>query len=301
MNSCTFTDSRLVDFPQANPFLAKLLQRYDLTIGEAPQPASLVTLRIDLPQGSALLWDRATSLPRGKVRRHLLRSVSLALQESLRCWIPYLWLSIPAHWEDRDLLWPMLIYASSRTFKPVSRQVYSFDLLSEGTLPSILRSSLPVLREWMPLLLAINHNRPAARREFRTPRLLNVIEKMDFDPHPLKRLLSHEQKLIGVFTDLADGLAEPRGFDYFGAQLHRHLNRIYTNVDFSFLAPLMHVEAENMLAIHLLGQPIRQARLQVAAPPPGAVQRRLPRPGFAYHQARASLRQPNPGSSVQSL
>ena len=309
MNSSHFSDTRLIDFPQANPLVTKLLDRYGFQLDESPSATAVVKLRIGLPQGSILLWDRATSLPRGPQRRHLLRSVSLTFQNALRCWLPYLWLSNPAHWDDPYLLWPMLIYASSRTFKPVSRQTYTFDLMSDSTLPSILRSSLPTLREWLPLLQAINRNRPSPLRELNILRLLEVVERSVFDAHPLKRLLSHEHRLITAFTDLADSHAdEDRGFDYFGAELHRHLNRIYTNVDFSFLAPLLHVEVENTLAIHLLGQPILETQLSVTVPPPDTQPFALPRPGFSEHRTRISAprqpntpRQPNPGSSVSTL
>ena len=303
MNSSHFSDTRLIDFPQANPLVTKLLDRYGIQLSESPSATALVKLRIGLPQGSILLWDRATSLPRGPQRRHLLRSVSLTFQDSLRCWIPYLWLSNPAHWDDPYLLWPMLIYASSRTFKPVSRQTYTFDLMSDSTLPSILRSSLRTLREWLPLLQAINQNRPHPLRELRMSRLLDVVERGLFDAHPLKRLLAHEHRLIAAFTDFADSHADQdRGFDYFGAELHRHLNRIYTNVDFSFLAPLLHIEVENTLAIHLLGQPILETQFSVTVPPPGTTPFGLPRPGFSEHRLRpATIRQPNPGSSVSTL
>ena len=303
MNSSHFYDTRLIDFPQANPLVTKLLRRYGLQLDESPSATALVNLRIALPQGSILLWDRATSLPRGPQRRYLLRSVSVTFQDALRCWIPYLWLSNPAHWDDPYLLWPMLIYASSRTFKPVSRQTYTFDLLSDSTMPSILRSCLPPLREWLPLLQAINQGRPNPLRELRILRLLDVVERSAFDPHPLKRLLAHEHRLIAAFTNLADSHSEEhRGFDHFGAELHRHLNRMYTNVDFSFLAPLLHIEVENTLAIHLLGQPILETQLSLTVPPPGATPFGLPRPGFSEHRTRpAILRQPNPGSSVSTL
>ncbi len=303
MNSSQFTDTRLIDFPQANPLLTKILTRYGLEPNGSPSPAALVELRIALPQGSSLLWDRATSLPRGPRRRQLLRSVSVTLQDALRCWIPYLWLSFPEHWEERYLLWPMLIYGASRTFKPVSRQTYTFDLLSETTVPALLRSCLPALRDWMPHLQAINRQWPHPLREFNMPRLLDVVERSDFDPHPLKRLLAHEHRLIAAFTDLADSHAEQRrGFDHFGVELHRHLNRMYTNVDFSFLAPLLHIEAENTLAIHLLGRPILETHLSVLTPPAGTKPYRLPRPRFTDHRMRAStIRQPNDGPSVQVI
>ena len=302
MNSSLFTDTRLIEFPQANPFVLKILRRYHLQIDPEPAPSALVDVRISLPNGSALLWDRATSLPRSPLRRKLLRSVSLTLQNALRCWIPYLWLSYPEHWQDRDLLWPMLIYASSRTFKPRSRDSYTFDLLSDTTLPSILRSCLPTLRDWMPLLQAINHDRPLARREFRNPRLLDVIERMDFNPHSLKRLLAHEHKLITAFTEFADSHAENPSIQRFGSELHRHLNRLYTNVDFSFLAPLLHIETENTVAVHLLEQPILGATISLTEPSPGTRPFRLPRPGFTYHQAQQArvsrVQQPNRGPSV---
>jgi hypothetical protein len=296
MNFSQFSDSRLIAFPQINPLVAKLRARYGFSIDEPVSPAGVLGVRIALPFGSALLWDRATSLPRGPLRRHLLSSVSLVLQDTLRCWLPYLWLSHPSHWEDRDLLWPMLIYAASRTFKPTSRENYSFDLLCDTTVPSILRSCQPVLREWLPHLQTLTDGRRLVRREFRIQRLIDVVEHADFDPHPLKRLLSHEYKLISAFINVADGFSEERGVDRFGVELHRHLNRLYTRVDFSFIAPLLHIEAENILAQYLLGRPILEFTAQLTDPPAGAKPARLPRPGFLCHAAR----QPNRASSVQT-
>jgi hypothetical protein len=295
MNSSHFTDSRFVDFPQANPFLARILRRYELGLGESPSPSAYIEIRVGLPNGSPLVWDRATSLPRIPLRRQLLRAVSITLQETLRCWLPYLWLSHPDHWMDRDLLWPMLIYASSRTFKPTSRLSYTFDLLNQSTLPAILRSSYPVLREWLPQLQAVNHQRPTVRREFRPNRLDDVMLKSDFDPHPLKRLLAHERRLITLFTEFADSQGDRRGFDHFGFELHRNLCRLYTNVDFSFLAPLLHIEAENTVALHLLERSILENSIAVTPAGPDAKAAPLPRPGFPHHP------QPNSRPPVQSV
>lgn len=300
MNSSHFSDTRLIDYPEAHPLVTKLLNRYALKLEPTDAALSaLVNLRISLPLGSALLWDRATSLPPSPARRELLRSVSITLQDALRCWIPYLWLSYPPNWDDRDLMWPILIYASSRTFKPVSRQSYTFDLLSDTTLPAILRSCLPTLKEWVPLLQAIHHRRPGPRRELRSQRMLNVVEKCDFDPHHLKRLLAHEHKLIAAFMNLADSNADGPSMERFGTVMHRHLTRLYSNTDFSFLAPLLYIEAENTLAKHLLGQPIVEGSVTVAPASLGTQPFVLPRPAYLHQQARISVgKQPNPGASV---
>ena len=142
MNSSHFSDTRLIDFPHANPLVTKLLDRYGFQLDESPSATAVVKLRIGLPQGSILLWDRATSLPRGPQRRHLLRSVSLTFQNALRCWLPYLWLSNPAHWDDPYLLWPMLIYASSRTF--IQRQPEGNSLGEPGVETKTLQRNLAI-------------------------------------------------------------------------------------------------------------------------------------------------------------
>jgi len=293
MNSSQFADTRLIEYPQAHPLVVKLLARYGLRFPpEKAAQSAILTVQIALPHGSAMLWDRATSLERNNVRRELLRAVSLTLQDTLRCWIPYLWLSYPPNWHDRDLVWPMLIYASSRTFKPLSRENFAFDLLDDDTLPTLLRSSLPVLKHWVPLFQAIHHQRAGPRREFRMDRLLRVVEQADFDPYYLKRLLAHERKLIAAFMDLADGQSPEHSVERFGMLMQRHLSRIYTNADFTFLAPLLYIEMENTLAKHLLGQPILDARLAVAEPPPDVRPLSLRR--LAAHSHRAlTTKQPN--------
>ncbi len=298
MNSSQFADTRLIEYPEAHPLVTKLLARYGLQFPpEKAAQSAMVTVQIALPNGSALLWDRATSLDRNQVRRDLLRSVSLTLQDTLRCWIPYLWLSYPPNWADRDQLWPMLIYASSRTFKPLSRENFAFDLLDDSTLPALLRSSLPALKHWVPLFQAIHYQRPGPRRELRMDRLLGVVEQADFNPYCLKRLLAHEQKLIAAFTDLADGQSRESGVERFGTLMQRHLSRIYTNADFTFLAPLLYMEMENTLAKHLLGQPILDARLTVAEP--AADVRPLPlRPSVARYPQPRTGQQPNSLPSV---
>jgi hypothetical protein len=68
-------------------------------------------------------------------------------------------------------------------------------------------------------------------------------------------------------------------------------------VDFSFLAPLLHIEAENSLAVDLLGQPVLDATMNVTDPGPGARPARLPRPAFTFPRL---LRQPNGRSPVHS-
>lgn len=293
MNSSHFHDTRLIDFPAANPLCTKLLVRYGRAGEESSAVASLVKVAIRSPLDRELLWHRVGSMPRGLRRRQLLRAVSVTLQDTLRCWVPYLWLSQPSHWEERDLLWPILIYGASRTFKPLSRECYSFDLMNPTTVPSILRSCLPTLREWLPLLLAVNHHRPVPRREFRIGRLLDVVEQMDFEPHHLKRLLSHEHKVIGAFHDIVDAKLGFRDLEEFSKKLGRHLNRLYTSVDFRFLEPLLHLEAENTIANFLLDQPGLEATIVMAAPPPGTEPFPLPRPAFGYQPQRIpALRQP---------
>lgn len=292
MNPSQFVDTRFVDFPRENPFLTNVRQRYGLPL-ETPVAESLVSIQVRLPQASPLLWDRATSMPRTPHRRKMLRAVSLTLQQTLRAWLPYLWLSVPANWEDRDLLWPLMIYASSRTFKPISRQTYAFDRLCPDTIPALLRSSLPRLKAWVPNLLAVTHHHPDSRDEFHLRQLIHVIKDNAFDAQPLLRLLMHEEKLITAFMDLADGHSHRNDVRRFGRELYRHLSRFYRNADFSFLSPLLMMEIENTLAVYLLDREILEAELTLNTPPPGTRAERLPRPAFLY-------RQPNRVPSVQS-
>lgn len=302
MNSSHFLDTRLVDFPEANPICTKLLDRYGWRLPQSPAATSLVQVAIDCPLDRELLWHRAACMPRGARRRQMVRAVSVSLQDTLRCWVPYLWLSQPSHWEQRDLLWPILIYAASRTFKPISKECYSFDLMNPTTVPALLRSSTPTLREWLPLLQAVNLHREVPRREFRIGRLHDVLEEMDFDPHHLKRLLFHEHKVIGALRDLLDAKMRRTSLDEMNATLHRHLNRLYASVDFRFLEPLLHLEAENTIARHLLGQPGLEATLSVTEPPPGTQPFPLPRPAFGYQGPRLpTLGQPNPQPPVYTL
>ena len=78
-----------------------------------------------------------------------------------------------------------------------------------------------------------------------------------------------------------------------------HLTRIYTNCDLSFLAPLLHIETENTLANHLLGQPILEGAVSVSMPPPGL--RSIPIPRQPYRPGRSAnceIKQPNSSPSV---
>ena len=282
----TFTDSRLIHRPETNPLLSRLRERYDLPLGNFTGLSASVNLKFEMPDGHHVLWERAAKLSGRRLRRHLLRCVSLTLQDVLRCWIPYLWLSHPTNWDEPNLLWPMLIYATSRTYKPVSRENYSFDLLCENTVPSLLRSCLPTMREWQPLLQELMADHPVPRRELRVFRMLDVVERSDFHPQPLKRLLAHEHQVLSAFLDFADGTN--RGSNRVDMQLHHHLNRFYSRVDFNFLSPLLRMEAENALATAFSGRTLLTQSISLAVPAPGTQPAPLPRPGRFVDQTAAT-------------
>ncbi|MBY0508098.1 MAG: hypothetical protein K2X03_29565 [Bryobacteraceae bacterium] len=303
MNSSQFSDSRLIEHPHAHPLVTKLLRRYGLKLQPAPPTGSaLVNLKVVLPPGSALLWDRATSLPLGHQRRELLRFVSITVQETLRCWIPYLYFSHLPNWDLRELMWPMLIYGASRSFKPVSRQTFTFDLMRPDTLPTILHSALPTLKSWGPRLQEILQHQPGARREMGYFRLQEVIQQRDFIPQHLWRLLSHEHQLIVAFMNLADSQADLTSRERIGLSMHQSLTRLYTNADFSLLSPLLYLELENMISRHLLGRPILQASVQVAPPSLETLPAPLPKsPSHYAHYRNVTSKQPNSPPPVHTI
>ncbi len=236
---------------------APLFEAYGLR-GRIEGPA---TLSLSLGGDAAAAWTRTAPEDSVEFFRQFAR-VSLAVQRTLRQWLPAVYLAEGTRLADPELALPMLVYRHARPYAGKYRGEYALDPMSRETLEAAFRSARPMLKPALDAVeTALAGDDAAARYSVANRRkLLDGLERC---PRRLRGLLAAELALIDLLIAfgvecrhwgerLGDPWFEPklvrRAAARFAKVLRYRLRRVYGNADYTHLAPLLLLEATAALS-----------------------------------------------------
>jgi hypothetical protein len=132
------------------------------------------------------------------------QKVSLALQRALRSWIPELSLGDMSQYEDREAMYPLLVYQASRICHGRPRTEFTYDVADEGTLPCAWRMIGAGLRETLARTQARIHElgRPELARRYAPIWHQDVLRYVQEHPKSFISLLAQESILINAIIDM---------------------------------------------------------------------------------------------------
>lgn len=163
--------------------------------------------------------------------------VSVAIQETLRVWLPYLWFTNFDRFDDFDNAATLVAYSALRPYTPKTKFSYVFDALDGDTPRAVMHSlkrNLPAkLAALEPALAAAGYAHSTAFAPRRAERFWAVYRRK---PHLMHALFVAERDLVEQYLGRRDPVA-----------LERRLRRLYLAKDFTFLDPLLDLEFERSL------------------------------------------------------
>lgn len=245
-----FRDQRTISPAYDPSFLVPILQRYGIAPDSLPASdgARPVTLDLSLAMPLAEIWAAAPGDRHPNFLR-LAQRVSVALQEALRLWLPYLHFEDPARYEEVEDAACVLTYAACRPFTPQNRQVYSFDVLDSDTpravLYSVKRGLPPILNRIETALVAA---RPGAAKPYALWRMDKLLAFYERKHHPVHSILVAERDLIELFLKRKSAIAGEKSEAAWQVLLDRRMRKFLFKKDFRFLMPLLEVEAARAAA-----------------------------------------------------
>jgi len=198
------------------------------------------------PQMLPFIWNSAPS-ERSSDYLATFSAISVAVQNCLRERVPPMFLLNPAIFEHPNLVYPMLLYAGSRPFRPRSLHEFTYDPMDVAWFLKFVRASKrglpPQLREVYDRL-----DREQMWRRAYGPRrvalAMRTICKFKRSQTLLTRLVAGEAALVDDLLRLAGlGLLVHRDREKrqtrFFRNLRKHLRRMCLRCDLTPLAPVL--------------------------------------------------------------
>ncbi len=286
----SYTDRRRLPAAAAASLLAPLASGYGLgsdlaaIVAEgAPGETVDAEMNLSIPGSVAAVW---WDLPGecGPSFFPVYSRVSIAIQQALRRWLPYICFSDPERWDIETVLVPLAVYSASRPFHGRPKFELTQDLASESWAATFflpvahpLRRKFPAIRTW---LAAAGCAEAAA--VFAPENAPSVLASVVRRPRHLRAILAIESQLVHAFTclghacqgfrrarDSNPNTANRRFFALageFSGTLNRELRRLFARDDFLGLGGLVLLEATAALNRAQRRPPVLRATLRVHKP-----------------------------------
>jgi hypothetical protein len=241
-----FFDTRILDAAQTRALLQPVVSRYDAQA--VPYVGGPVTLSLSIRTPLSEIWAATPREGHAEYLR-LAAKVSVAIQECLRAWLPYLWFADITRFDDFDTAGTLASYAALRPFTPKNKQAYAFDVL-DGDTPRAVKYWLkrwlgPYVAPMEQMLLEMGR---ACSRNFAPRRAERILALYERKPHPLHSLLVIDRDLVEEFVGMRAAHAEPEALEKSRLAIERRLRRGPFHKDVSFLMPLLEIEAARAAA-----------------------------------------------------
>lgn len=283
-----FADGRRLIGPQLRYSLPRLLAAcgflapqlaHALESGELAEEAE-VSIALSLPSPDAVPFFEA---PRQRSPQYYeaFGQVSLAIQQALRAWLPYMFFADLDRYGDPEVAYPMLAYQASRPFSRKGSPEFTYDVMNPESVRRALRSAGPPLAELLETasaLLAASGRETEAHR-YRRLEPKTLVETVRRAPKAFQGLLAAEACFVGEVIKLAlearllreEPAEAPRRLyrlvSQFTEGIHQRLRRLYRGLSPVSLGSLLLIETSRALSLaHGIPSPLVAAvRLRTAS------------------------------------
>jgi hypothetical protein len=267
----TYTDSRKLKRAEAGFQLEPVLAAYHFPsralefLKAAGAPEVEAALTISAPGDLAACWLRT---PRENTAEYfrVWSGVSVAVQRSLRLWLPYVYFSDVRRYEDLNAAWPLLAYMCTRPFPGKPSSGFTYDIMDIGDMrvarQTVVRGLAAEMRRAEQLLLAAGLR--GAAKFYRDVPPASVLGGIECQPANFNALIWADTVFVNALVDLgrrgreaSDSLAAhpdraTRRLAEFAAEFakvfHRGLRRLYGGESFPAFGALLFAEATRALS-----------------------------------------------------
>jgi hypothetical protein len=281
----SFSDERTVAGHLLAGILPPVLAAYGLDAAEtagwlgdcmaARHDEIAVSLSVSIPASAAACW-RCTPSEKDPAFFTTYAGISVAVQKTLRTWLPYLHFSQGCHYETAPMAIPLLVYAASEPFPGKPKQEFVYDVLNEQRMAQFFRTAakhLPSDLEHRSRWLRAAGSEEAAAR-YAPARAGKFVEAQAARPRAVMRFVAAEAWIVNALVNLGCTLARetPGQLDpvllaeNLVKDLHARLRKLHAGQDFLEAVPLILIAATSALGA-ACGRPVRpELRVRLRTP-----------------------------------
>ncbi len=224
-----------------------------------------VSLSVSIPASAAACWRRAPS-EKAPAFFTTYAGISVAVQKTLRTWLPYLHFSRGHPYETASTAVPLFVYAASEPFPGKPKQEFVYDVLNEQRMAQFFRTAakhLPSYLEQRSRWLRGAGSEEAAAR-YAPARAGKFVEAQAARPRGVMRFVAAEAWIVNALVNLGCTLARetPERLDpvllaeNLVKDLHARLRKLHAGQDFLEAVPLILIAATSALGA-ACGRPVR--------------------------------------------
>lgn len=255
-----FADTRLLHSAQIRALGAAIARRYKKQLPLELTGSAEFNVQLDL-HGTDAVWAIAPQENDPRFLRFAAR-VSIAIQETLRAWLPYIWFSAIKRFDDFVTSATLLTYSSCRVFTPRNKRAYTFDVLDSDTPRAIRysvgRSIAGTLGPIYSMLTQMKCESAVNYAPRHTERILAVYQRKQ---QPLNALLVAERNLVELYLTLPKMVADEEKTARHRRLIERRLRKLFAYQNFTCLGQLIEIEAMRAAAVALGQEPKFSAKI----------------------------------------
>jgi len=239
----TFQSQQFLEVPQISGLLSRLAEHYQIQIPRNLNQPSSIEIQLLWPTSPEEIWRKAPVHTSAAYLRFATR-LSVALQQTLRLWLPYLWFSDAEKFGDFETTATLMTYAASRPFTAKNKQCYTFDVLDGDTPRAILYSVRRNIIEIMtPLHEMLTQLQSPFASQYAPRRWEKVIAVYQKKTHPLNSILFAEKEIVEEYIRRPIIFESAEKTAKSDLILNRRLRKLFSGKDFTSLGPLLEIEA----------------------------------------------------------
>lgn len=217
-------------------------------------------MSLSVPGTMAAAWLQAP-IERSSDFRPVYTEVSVAVQQALRTWLPFVYFRDLARYETPAVAYPLIVYRCTLPYRSKASSEFAYDIMSAESVALARRSTGMALAAELARIeqLLLAAGKPETARFYRPSRRDVVLASVERSPRLFHSLLVADADFIDHLVRLgvrAGGLRramqhEPqravrelvRFCEESVKTFHRRLRRLYGGEDFTAFGPLILIEA----------------------------------------------------------
>jgi hypothetical protein len=187
-------------------------------------------------------------------------AVSVAVQNSLRRWLAWHWLSNLNNYEDTQAAFTVMAYACSHPFPGRRRTDFTFDTLTTDWMYFAFRCARRPLRMLLKRVRAalIADGKPELAELYHPEQAKFILQRVRKQRKSIEALIAAEADIVNYILrfglelqDAKDHIAAVREAPEFVKGLGSRLRRLFGDQDLTWMAPMLLMEATNALSVAL--------------------------------------------------
>ncbi len=222
-----------------------------------------VAIRMTLAPSACRSWNTAP-IEKSGAYFPVHAAVSVAVQNSLRRWLAWHWLSNLGNYDDTQTAYTVLAYLCSQAFPGRRRTDFTYDTLTTDWMYFAFRCARRPLRTLLKSVKAalLAAGKPELAKLYDPEEAKNILQRVRKQRKAIRAIMAAEGEIVNHILKFGlklqganDAIVAVREASEFIKGLGSRLRRLFQEEDLAWMAPVLLQEATNALAMALGADP----------------------------------------------